>query len=171
VLPSSSKRTAAAPSKPRSVPPTSREECRESPMVKLRRLNLGYKSLLDPHSWTLRNLYRWAFSFHLRICGYQAAGPVRNPEQPEFSPPRYGQSGVGRLLRQRSVGRFRRYRDSTGRHENEYPWPPCGIDRQPHRTRAQIPTSPRDWSPVCEVKLDQCGLPMLRPTALISVRE
>ena len=93
---------------------------RMSLKVKLRRLSLGYKSLLDPHSRTLRNLYRWAFSFHLRICAYQAAGPVRNPEQPEFSPPRYDQSGVGRLLRQRSVRRFQRYRDSTGRHETEY---------------------------------------------------
>ena len=37
-----------------------------------------------------------AFSFHLWLCAYEAAGPVRNPEQPEFSPPRYGQSGVGR---------------------------------------------------------------------------
>ena len=61
---------------------------RMSLKVKLRRLSLGYKSLLDPHSRTLRNLYRWAFSFHLRICAYQAAGPVRNPEQPELSPPR-----------------------------------------------------------------------------------
>ena len=37
-----------------------------------------------------------AFSFHLWHCAYEAAGPARNPEQPEFSPPRYGQSGVGR---------------------------------------------------------------------------
>ena len=96
--------------------------------VKLRRLSLGYKSLLDPHSRTLRNLYRWAFSFHLWLCAHEAAGPVRNPEQPEFSPPRYGQSGVGRLLRQRSVRRFQRYRDPRADTKPNTPGPPCGID-------------------------------------------
>src|SRR6516165_11124222 len=59
--------------------------------------DLGYKSLVDPHSRTLRNLYRWAFSFHLWLCAYEAAGPVLNPEQPEFSPPRANRESAAEI--------------------------------------------------------------------------
>ena len=43
-----------------------------------------------------------------------AAGPVRNPEQPEFSPPRYGQSDLLRCMSQQLAqsGGWRRGRAS-----------------------------------------------------------
>ena len=95
--------------------------------------------------------------------------PGPQPRSARFFTPPHGQSGVGRLLRQRSVRPFQRYRDYTGRHETEYPPAlPAELIRQPHPMRAQMLTSHGIGTRWCEVKLDQRSLPMLRPGALIS---